>query len=354
MILVTGGAGFIGTNFVLDWLMTSGETLINLDKLTYAGNRYSLNPIQTNPNHIFIQGDIGDRELLSEILKRYQPRAVINFAAESHVDRSIHGADDFIQTNIVGTFGLLESVREYWCGLSSSAQADFRLIHISTDEVYGSLLPSDASFTEQHPYLPNNPYAASKASSDHLMRAWFHTYGLPIVTTHCGNNFGPYQFPEKLIPLTILNALSDKAIPIYGDGQQVRDWIYVKDHCAAIRRILELGKVGDTYNIGGDNQRSNLDVVKGVCQVLDQLHPRRDGLLYEKQIQFIADRPGHDRRYAIDASKLKMGLGFCIQESFESGIQKTVEWYVSHPEWVQKVINGDYHHWIEQQYGDNL
>jgi dTDP-glucose 4,6-dehydratase len=349
-IIVTGGAGFIGANFVLDWLAQSSETVINLDKLTYAGNLESLSSLAHNPNHIFVAGDIGDRELVEKLLKEHTPRAVLNFAAESHVDRSIHGPGDFIQTNVVGTFNLLESVRGYWTDLQGANKDSFRFLHVSTDEVYGSLTPSDPPFSESNRYEPNSPYSASKAASDHLVRAWHHTYGLPVLTTNCSNNYGPYHFPEKLIPLVILNALGGKPLPIYGDGQQVRDWLYVKDHCAAIRRVLEAGKLGETYNVGGWNEKPNLEVVQTICAILDSLRPRADKLSYASQITFVTDRPGHDRRYAIDASKIERELGWKPAETFESGIRKTIVWYLSNQTWVSHVTSGEYRQWIDTNY----
>lgn len=350
-ILVTGGAGFIGGNFVLDWLAGQNETIINLDALTYAGNLDTLHSVQTDSRHVFVHGNIGDRVLLERLLAEHQPRAVINFAAESHVDRSIHGPGDFIQTNIVGTFNMLESVRSYWNGLHAKYRASFRLLHVSTDEVYGTLSPEDPPFAENNRYEPNSPYSASKAASDHLVRAWHHTYGLPVLTTNCSNNYGPYHFPEKLIPLVILNALANKPLPIYGDGQQVRDWLYVKDHCSAIRRVLEAGKLGETYNVGGWNEKTNLDVVKTICAILDELKPRADGASYAAQITFVQDRPGHDRRYAIDAHKLKRELDWKPTETFDSGIHKTVQWYLDNPQWVDNISSGHYRDWIRQQYG---
>ncbi|MCS3802717.1 dTDP-glucose 4,6-dehydratase [Chromobacterium alkanivorans] len=350
-ILVTGGAGFIGGNFVLDWLAGQNETIINLDALTYAGNLDTLHAAQTDSRHTFIHGNIGDRVLVERLLTEHQPRAVINFAAESHVDRSIHGPGDFIQTNIAGTFNMLESVRGYWNGLDAKYRTAFRLLHVSTDEVYGTLSPEDPPFTETNRYEPNSPYSASKAASDHLVRAWHHTYGLPVLTTNCSNNYGPYHFPEKLIPLVILNALASKPLPIYGDGQQVRDWLYVKDHCSAIRRVLEAGKLGETYNIGGWNEKTNLDVVKTICAILDELKPRADGASYAAQITFVQDRPGHDRRYAIDAGKLKRELDWKPTETFDSGIRKTVQWYLDNPQWVDNITSGHYRDWIRQQYG---
>jgi dTDP-glucose 4,6-dehydratase len=351
MILVTGAAGFIGANFVMDWLALNDEAVLNLDKLTYAGNPENLAGLQDNPNHVFVQGDIGDRALLDRLLAEYRPRAVVNFAAESHVDRSIHGPEDFIQTNVVGTFHLLESVRAYWGGLEAEAKDAFRFLHVSTDEVYGTLGPQDAPFTETTPYTPNSPYSASKAASDHLVRAYHHTYGLPVLTTNCSNNYGPYHFPEKLIPLMIVNALAGKPLPVYGDGMQVRDWLYVKDHCSAIRRVLEAGRLGETYNVGGWNEKPNIEIVKTVCALLDGLRPRADGQPYASQISYVKDRPGHDRRYAIDASKIHRELGWKPAETFESGIRKTVQWYLDHPDWVAHVQSGDYRHWIGQQYG---
>nr|WP_199065511.1 dTDP-glucose 4,6-dehydratase [Chromobacterium sp. ASV5] len=350
-ILVTGGAGFIGGNFVLDWLAQSEETVVNLDALTYAGNLDTLRSLRDKPQHVFIHGSIGDRPLVEKLLAEHRPRAVINFAAESHVDRSIHGPSDFIETNIVGTFNLLESVRGYWMGLSAEDKQAFRFLHVSTDEVYGTLSPQDPPFAETHRYEPNSPYSASKAASDHLVRAWHHTYGLPVLTTNCSNNYGPYHFPEKLIPLVILNALAGKPLPIYGDGQQVRDWLYVKDHCSAIRRVLEAGRLGETYNVGGWNEKANLQVVNTICAILDELKPRADGASYAAQIAFVQDRPGHDRRYAIDARKLEKELGWTPAETFDSGIRKTVEWYLANTQWVENVASGHYRDWIAQQYG---
>ena len=350
MILVTGGAGFIGGNFVLDWVAQHDEPVVNLDKLTYAGNLETLAPLQGNPQHIFVQGDIGDKALLDKLLAEHQPRAVINFAAESHVDRSIHGPEDFIQTNIVGTFHLLESARAYYNGLGDAAKAAFRFLHVSTDEVYGTLAPDAPAFTEQHPYEPNSPYSASKAASDHLVRAYHHTYGLPVLTTNCSNNYGPYHFPEKLIPLMIVNALAGKPLPVYGDGMQVRDWLYVKDHCSAIRRVLEAGRVGETYNIGGWNEKPNIEIVQRICALLDEKRPRADGKSYAEQITHVQDRPGHDRRYAIDARKIERELGWRPAETFESGIAKTVQWYLDNPQWVQNVQSGAYREWVSRQY----
>ncbi|MFZ2739415.1 MAG: dTDP-glucose 4,6-dehydratase [Burkholderiaceae bacterium] len=348
MILVTGGAGFIGSNFVLDWLAASDESVLNLDLLSYAGNLENLASLQADTRHVFIQGDIGDRDLLDGLLAQYRPRAILNFAAESHVDRSIHGPEDFIQTNIVGTFQLLESVRSYWSGLADKEA--FRFLHVSTDEVYGSLNQQEAAFTESHRYQPNSPYSASKAASDHLVRAYHHTYGLPVLTTNCSNNYGPYHFPEKLIPLMIVNALAGKALPVYGDGMQVRDWLYVKDHCSAIRRVLAAGAPGEVYNVGGWNEMPNIEIVKTVCQLLDELRPKRDGTSYLDQVSYVKDRPGHDRRYAIDASKIERELGWKPAETFDSGIRKTVAWYLDHPDWVSHVQSGAYRAWVDTHY----
>ena len=350
-ILVTGCAGFIGSNFVHVWLRSHDETLINLDKLTYAGNLQNLQDLRGDARHVFVQGDIGDRELVARLLQEHQPRAVLNFAAESHVDRSIHGPGDFIQTNVVGTFQLLECVRAYWSGLDADRQAAFRFLHVSTDEVYGSLQPNDPPFNERNPYEPNSPYSASKAASDHLVRAWHHTYGLPVLTTNCSNNYGPYHFPEKLIPLVIHNALAGQPLPIYGDGQQVRDWLYVEDHCRAIMRVLEAGRLGETYNIGGWNEKPNLEVVHVLCDTLDALRPRADGQSYRSQITFVKDRPGHDRRYAIDARKIERELGWRPQETFETGIRKTVQRYLDHQDWVSGITSGAYRQWVDTQYG---
>jgi len=350
MILVTGGAGFIGSNFVLDWFEQSNEPVVNLDALTYAGNPANLASLQGNGNHALVHGDIGDSALVDSLLKIHQPRAIINFAAESHVDRSIHGPEDFIQTNIVGTFRLLESVRAYWSGLPDAEKAAFRFLHVSTDEVYGSLSPTDAPFSETHRYEPNSPYSASKAASDHLVRAYHHTYGLPVLTTNCSNNYGPLHFPEKLIPLFIHNALTGKPLPIYGDGQQVRDWLYVRDHCSAIRRVLEAGRVGEVYNVGGWNEKPNLDVVHTLCKTLDEMSPRADGKPYAEQITYVKDRPGHDRRYAIDASKIERELAWRPAETFETGIRKTVRWYLDNAAWVEGVTSGAYKNWTAKQY----
>jgi dTDP-glucose 4,6-dehydratase len=350
MILVTGGAGFIGANFVLDWLALNDEPVINLDKLTYAGNLETLASLQGDARHVFIQGDIGDQSLLTRLLADHRPRAVIHFAAESHVDRSIHGADEFIQTNVVGTFRLLEAVRAHWASLPEAEKNAFRFLHVSTDEVYGSLAPDAPAFTENRAYEPNSPYAASKAASDHLVRAWHHTHGLPVLTTNCSNNYGPYHFPEKLIPLMIVNALAGKPLPVYGDGMQVRDWLYVKDHCSAIRRVLETGTPGETYNVGGWNEKPNIEIVHAICALLDELRPRDDGASYAAQITHVKDRPGHDRRYAVDARKLETELGWKPADTFETGIRKTVIWYLEHTEWVAHAQSGAYRQWITSHY----
>lgn len=350
MILVTGGAGFIGSNFVLDWLAAGGEGIVNLDKLTYAGNRENLRSLEGHPKHVFVHGDIGDQALVEQLLAAHRPRAIVNFAAESHVDRSIHSPGTFIETNVVGTFRLLEAVRAYWGGLEAGQKEAFRFLHVSTDEVYGSLKPTDPAFTEDHKYEPNSPYSASKAASDHLVRAYHHTYGLPVLTTNCSNNYGPYHFPEKLIPLMIVNALAGKPLPVYGDGQQVRDWLYVGDHCSAIRRVLEAGRLGETYNVGGWNEKPNLEIVQTVCALLDELKPRADGKSYREQVAFVKDRPGHDRRYAIDARKIGRELGWKPAETFDTGIRKTVQWYLANGEWVQRVQSGAYREWIQAQY----
>ena len=347
MILVTGGAGFIGSNFVLDWLAQSDEAIVNLDKLTYAGNLQSLSSIANDPRHIFIQGDIGDAELVAHILKQHRPRAIVNLAAESHVDRSIHGPEDFIQTNIVGTFRLLESVWAYWNELDAAQRQNFRFLHVSTDEVYGSLAQHEPAFTERHRYEPNSPYSASKASSDHLVRAYHHTYGLPVVTTNCSNNYGPYQFPEKLIPLMIVNALAGKPLPVYGDGQQIRDWLYVADHCSAIRRVLEAGATGETYNIGGWNEKPNIEIVQTICVLLQETYPDSS---FNQLIAYVKDRPGHDRRYAIDATKIERELNWRPAETFETGIRKTIDWYLSNQSWVADVQTGAYRDWINKHY----
>lgn len=350
-ILVTGGAGFIGSNFVLDWLAQSDERVVNLDKLSYAGNLENLTSLENNPRHVFVRGDIGDAPLVTDLLTKYRPRAIVNFAAESHVDRSIHGPEAFVQNNIVGTFRLLEAVRVYWTGLGGDLRNSFRFLHVSTDEVYGSLSKDEPAFAESHPHEPNSPYSASKAASDHLVRAWHHTYGLPVLTTNCSNNYGPFHFPEKLIPLVIVNALAGKPLPVYGDGQQIRDWLYVSDHCGAIRRVLEAGRVGETYNIGGWNEKANLTIVRTICALLDQFQPRPDGKPYADQITFVADRPGHDRRYAIDARKIERELGWKPTETFDSGITKTVQWYLSNQQWVSHVQSGAYREWVQTQYG---
>ncbi len=349
-IIVTGGAGFIGANFVRQWIAHESATLINLDKLTYAGNLASLSAVGSNPKYGFTHADIGDFDAVSTLLAQRQPVAVVNFAAESHVDRSIHGPGEFVQTNLVGTFQLLEAVRGYWSALPADARQSFRFLHVSTDEVYGSLQADDAPFTERTPYAPNSPYSASKAGSDHLVRAYHHTYGLPTVTTNCSNNYGPYQFPEKLIPLIVLNALAGKPLPIYGDGLNVRDWLYVGDHCAAIRLALSKGRPGETYNIGGNNERANIDVVRTICRILDELRPAASRKSYESLITYVADRPGHDRRYAIDATKSRAELGWKPAETFESGIHKTVRWYLDNPDWVRGVVSGDYRNWVEKNY----
>ncbi len=349
-IIVTGGAGFIGANFVLNWVKLGLGKVINLDKLTYAGNLDNLSSIEHHDEHVFVHGDIADKHLVAALLKTHQPRAIVNFAAESHVDRSIHGPEDFIQTNVVGSLHLLEATRAYWGQLSLDDQKQFRFLHVSTDEVYGSLNKDAAAFTETHPYAPNSPYSASKAASDHLVRAYHHTYGLPTLTTNCSNNYGPHHFPEKLIPLIIHNALNDKPLPIYGNGQQIRDWLYVEDHCSAIRRVLEAGRVGEVYNVGGWNEKANIDVVRTLCRMLDDKKPRVDGKSYADQITFVTDRPGHDQRYAIDASKLANELGWKPQETFETGIEKTVNWYLANEAWVNNVTSGEYRNWVETHY----
>ncbi len=351
MILVTGGAGFIGSNFVLDWLAQSDEPVVNLDRLTYAGNLQNLASVQGDARHVFVQGDIADAALLKQLLTTHQPRAVVHFAAESHVDRSIHGPEDFIQTNIVGSFRLLEAVRAYWSGLPADAKAAFRMLHVSTDEVYGSLAPQDPAFSETHRYEPNSPYSASKAASDHLVRAYHHTYGLPVLTTNCSNNYGPYHFPEKLIPLMIVNALAGKPLPVYGDGMQIRDWLYVRDHCSAIRRVLQAGRMGEVYNVGGWNEQPNIAIVHAICDLLDELQPRAAGGSYRQQITYVADRPGHDRRYAIDARKIESELGWRPAETFATGLRKTVAWYLANGEWVRGVQSGAYRDWVNKQYG---
>ena len=351
MIVVTGGAGFIGANFVLDWIAVTGEPVLNLDALTYAGNLESLSSLRADARHRFVKGDINDRSLLDALLAEHQPRAIVHFAAESHVDRSIHGPGAFIKTNVEGTFTLLEAARTFWSGLDSEQKAGFRFHHVSTDEVYGSLGPGEAAFTESHAFEPSSPYSASKAASDHLVRAWHHTYGLPVVTTNCSNNYGPYHFPEKLIPLMIVNALAGKPLPVYGDGQQVRDWLYVKDHCAAIREVLARGRVGETYNVGGWNEKPNIEIVKTICALLDELRPDPAGPR-NRLIKYVQDRPGHDRRYAIDARKIERELGWRPAETFESGIRKTVRWYLDHADWVANVQSGSYRAWVQTNYGE--
>ena len=349
-ILVTGGAGFIGSNFVLDWVQQSDERIVNLDKLTYAGNLESLAELDGDARHLFVHGDINDPQLLGTLFAEHRPRAAINFAAESHVDRSIHGPGDFVTTNVVGTFRLLEAAREYWNGLPKRERTRFRFLHVSTDEVYGALAPDDPAFTETHRYRPNSPYSASKAAADHLVHAYVATYGLPAITTNCSNNYGPYQFPEKLIPLVIHNALAGDPLPVYGDGQHVRDWLYVRDHCRALRRVLEAGRCGEVYNIGGLNQKTNLELVSDLCGLLDELHPKADGRSYASQITFVKDRPGHDRRYAIDTAKIERELAWTPVETFASGLRKTVQWYLEHPDWVAHVTSGDYRCWVRQHY----
>jgi dTDP-glucose 4,6-dehydratase len=348
VILVTGGAGFIGANFVLEWLAAEGEPVVNLDALTYAGNLASLAPLTGDARHVFVRGDIGDRALVARLLAEHTPRAIVHFAAESHVDRSIHGPAAFVRTNVVGTFELLEATRAYWTALDERAKASFRFLHVSTDEVYGSLGRDDPAFSETTAYAPNSPYSASKAGSDHLVRAYHHTYGLPTVTTNCSNNYGPLQFPEKLIPLMIANALEGKPLPVYGDGQQVRDWLYVADHCAAIRVALARGRTGETYNVGGNSERANLDVVHALCDTLQELAPRAGG--YRSLIAFVADRPGHDRRYAIDARKIASELGWAPRETFETGLARTVRWYLDHADWVAQVKSGAYRDWLDMNY----
>lgn len=349
MILITGGAGFIGSNFVLDWLVQSDEEILNLDKLTYAGNLQNLSSLNADPRHIFVQGDIGDTPLVSQLLIHYQPRAIINLAAESHVDRSIHGPEDFIQTNILGTFRLLEAIRAYWSELEDTAKKSFRFLHVSTDEVYGSLTQNEPAFTEEHRYEPNSPYSASKASSDHLVRAYHHTYGLPVLTTNCSNNYGPFQFPEKLIPLMIVNALTGKSLPVYGDGQQIRDWLYVTDHCSAIRRVLEAGNPGETYNIGGRNEMPNIEIVQTICTLLEESYP---GSTFHNLITYVKDRPGHDRRYAIDAMKIERELDWRPIETFETGIRKTIQWYLQNQQWITDIQTGAYREWIDKNYAE--
>lgn len=352
MLIVTGGAGFIGSNFVVDWLAQSDEPVINLDRLTYAGNLENLAGLRGDARHLFVQGDIGDNVLVADLLARHAPRAIVNFAAESHVDRSIHGPEDFIQTNIVGTFRLLETVRAYWNGLAGGDKAGFRFLHVSTDEVYGSLAKDEPAFAERHRYQPNSPYSASKAASDHLARAYHHTYNLPVLTTNCSNNYGPLQFPEKLIPLMIVNAVAGKPLPVYGDGMQVRDWLYVSDHCDAIRRVLKAGRPGEVYHIGGWNEMANIEIVKIICALLDEQRPRANGKSYHGQITHVTDRPGHDRRYAIDAGKIERELGWRPVETFATGIRKTVQWYLDNPAWVKNVTSGAYRDWVGKQYGE--
>jgi dTDP-glucose 4,6-dehydratase len=347
---VTGGAGFIGSNFVLQWLATEGTPVVNLDKLTYAGNLGNLEKISGDSRYSFVHGDIGDRKLVSDLLGRSRPRAIVHFAAESHVDRSIHGPDDFVRTNVNGTFSLLEEARSYWTGLPEEQKKRFRFLHVSTDEVYGSLAPKDAAFSETTPYSPNSPYSATKAASDHLVRAYHHTYGMPVLTTNCSNNYGPYQFPEKLIPLTILNAMIGKPIPVYGDGQNVRDWLYVADHCDAIRTVLARGKVGETYNVGGRNEKPNLEIVHAICSILDELRPADPVVPHSKLITYVQDRPGHDRRYAMDTRKIERELKWQPAETFESGIRKTVEWYLANEVWIREVTSGHCREWIVTQY----
>ncbi len=351
-ILVTGGAGFIGSNFVLAQLKATSNKIINLDKLTYAGNLGNLSGTENDPRHVFVQGDIADYDLMETLLSEHKPDAVVNFAAESHVDRSIHGPEDFIQTNVVGTFRLLEAVRNHWSNLDSDKKAEFRFLHVSTDEVYGSLSESDPAFKETNAYAPNSPYSASKASSDHLVRAYHHTYGLPVLTTNCSNNYGPYQFPEKLIPLLIMNALQGKALPIYGDGKNIRDWLYVGDHCTAIHEVLNKGQVGEVYNIGGNYEKTNLEIVHTVCEILDELVPDSAYRPHKKLITFVKDRPGHDRRYAIDPEKIRDEIGWEPAETFDSGIRKTVAWYLEHKEWVDNIVSGDYQNWVDKNYGE--
>ena len=353
MILVTGGAGFIGSNFVLDWLQGAGESVLNVDKLTYAGNLGTLEPLRNNAKHVFVRADICDREAIDTLLAEHKPRAILHFAAESHVDRSIHGPADFVQTNVVGTFTLLEAARAHWITLPVAQKARFRFLHVSTDEVFGSLSKDDHPFSETKSYAPNSPYSATKAGSDHLVRAYHHTYGLPVLTTNCSNNYGPYQFPEKLIPLMIANALAGKPLPVYGDGNNVRDWLYVGDHCAAIRRVLADGKPGETYNIGGWNEKKNLDVVSTLCDLLDASRPKAEGS-YREQITYVKDRPGHDRRYAIDARKLERELGWKPAETFETGLAKTVRWYLDNQEWVDEVASGEYQKWVEANYAERV
>lgn len=351
MIFVTGGAGFIGSNFILNWLNLKNEPVLNIDALFYAGNLENLKSIENNPNYKFIKGNIGDKNLIDSLFKEYQPRAVIHFAAQSHVDRSIHSPKEFIETNIFGTFQLLESARNYYENLNQNNKENFRFLHVSTDEVYGSLELNDSAFTENHQYQPNSPYSASKAASDHLVRAWFHTYHLPVLTSNCSNNYGPFQFPEKLIPLVILNALNNKKLPIYGDGKQIRDWLYVVDHCNALMAILEKGILGQTYNIGGESEKTNLEIVENICSILDELKPKETS--YKNQIQFITDRPGHDRRYAMNINKIKKELNWKPQENLKSGLNKTIRWYLNNNEWIHNVQNGNYREWVQKHYDSN-
>ena len=349
-ILVTGGAGFIGANFIIDWLQTRNEAVVNLDKLTYAGNLRNLTSVEDHENYAFIQGDIGDSALIPKLLAEYKPRVVINFAAESHVDRSIHCAEDFIRTNVVGVYRLLNNVLSHWSELPETEKTGFRFLHVSTDEVYGALEPDEPAFTEDNRYKPNNPYSASKAASDHLVRAFHHTYGLPVLTTNCSNNYGPFQFPEKLVPLFIHNALAQKSLPLYGDGRQVRDWLYVRDHCTAIRQVLETGEVGEVYNIGGNNEKTNLEIANMLCEILDEIRPGNGGESYKSLITLVQDRPGHDRRYAMDSSRIQRDLGWRASETVESGIRKTVSWYLENQDWVAATAGSGYQNWIRKQY----
>jgi len=351
MILVTGGAGFIGSNFILDWIAAEGTPVVNLDKLTYAGNLHNLASLAGDARHVFVQGDICDRELIARLLAKHKPRAIVHFAAESHVDRSIHGPADFIQANVIGTFSLLDEARAYWNALPEGEKSRFRFLHVSTDEVYGSLGKDDPAFTETTPYAPNSPYSASKAASDHLVRAYHHTYGLPTLTTNCSNNYGPYQFPEKLIPLMILNALRGKPLPVYGDGMNVRDWLYVRDHCSAVRTVLANGRLGETYNVGGNAEKTNLEVVNAICATLDELRP--NGAPHARLITYVKDRPGHDRRYAMDIRKLSGELGWKPEHGFDSGLRQTIEWYLNHADWVEGVASGTYREWLDLNYSDS-
>ncbi len=349
-ILVTGGGGFIGSNFILQWLAAEDTPVVNLDKLTYAGNLGNLETVAADPRYGFVHGDVCDRKLLCDLLQRHRPRAVVHFAAESHVDRSIHGPDDFVRTNVNGTFSLLEEARAFWTAMEQEEKGSFRFLHVSTDEVYGSLGPNDPPFSETTPYAPNSPYAASKAASDHLVRAYHHTYGLPVLTTNCSNNYGPYQFPEKLIPLAILHAMNGKPIPVYGDGQNVRDWLFVQDHCDAIRAVLARGRIGETYNVGGRNEKRNLEIVHTICSILDELRPDDPVVPHSRLITFVQDRPGHDRRYAMNAGKIERELNWRPRETFETGIRKTIEWYLANEAWIREVTSGNYRQWIEKQY----